>query len=581
MKRIVNVAGRLLCFSFLLASLPVCAQWAAGNLVVLQVGDSLTALTSAAAPVFLQEYYVTVPAQQQPVHSMALPTVGPARLTISGSANTEGLMSLSTDSAHLVIAGYDAAPGTVAVNGTTASNVNRVVDTVNAQSVGGRSVTSLAFSTTNFRAATKGAGAKYWGGGGSSGVYFLGTASAAGGLGTTATNVRFLQAQNGNIYYTSGASSSLGLNRITGQPVSSGNGGTLLFSSGSSSLYGFAVNAAETVAYLCDDRTGAAGGIYKWTNTAGTWTLADTLITGTGTGAGARSVAVDWSGLYPVLYAVTKDNRLVRLVDSSSAPGVANAYVTLATAPSNAAFRSVCFVPKGACPAAVVTYTGLPSFCTGDSLQLRTAGGGGQSFQWIRNDTVIAGATDSFYFAAAAGRYAVEVTGGACVVVSPPVNVGRRAVPQPVADYSSGQLRVLAAGSYSAFQWLRNAVAIAGATDSVLVPAQDGIYTVEVVQNGCRGISAPVAVSDVGIEQVGPAGELRLFPNPVTEMLAVLPAGSYSFFITNVSGRVVLQGTSSLKGGLNIASLQSGLYFCTVWKVAGNERKTFRFLKQD
>ncbi len=580
MKRIVNFVGRLLCCLLVCAQLPAGAQWATGNLVVLQVGDSLTALTSAAAPVFLQEYYAAVPAQQ-PVHSMALPTTGTGRLTISGSAGTEGLMSLSTDSNHLVVAGYDAAPGTAAVNGTTASNVNRVVDTVNAQSIGGRSITSLAFSTTNFRAATKGAGAKYWGGGGSSGVYFLGTSNAAGTLGTTATNVRFLQAANGNIYYTSAASGSLGLNKITGQPTTSGNAGTLLFAAGSSSLYGFAVNATETVAYLCDDRTGAAGGIYKWTATAGVWTLADTLITGAGSGAGARSVTVDWSGAYPVLYVIAKDNRLVRLVDSNSAPGIPNAYVTLATAPGNTAFRSVCFVPKGACPAAAVSYAGLPSFCTGDAMVLHTAGGPGKSYQWYRNDTAVAGATDSFYAAAAVGNYAVEVASGSCIVISPPVRISVRAAPQPVIDYDNGQLHVNSPGLYTAYQWFRNTVLLAGATDSVLVPAQDGIYTVEVVQNGCRGASSPAAVSDVGIQKFAPTEKIKVFPNPVAEVLFVVPADSYSFSVTDVLGRVVLTGKSSTAGEIKVAGLESGLYFCTLRSTAGGIAPRFQFVKRN
>ena len=580
MKRIVARAGKLLCSFFLYASLPAGAQWAGGNLIVLQVGDSTAALTSAAAPVLLQEYYPATPAQMVPVHTMLLPTTGTGRITISGSASTEGLMTLSADSNHLVIAGYDAAPGTAAVNSTTASNVNRVADTVNAQSIAGRSIVSLAFSTTNFRAATKGTGAKYWGGGGSSGVYFLGTTNAAGGLGTTATNVRFLQAANGNLYYTSGATSSLGLNRITGQPTTTGNAGTLLFATGSSSLYGFAINAAETVAYLCDDRTGAAGGLYKWTHTAGVWTLADTLLVGTGTGTGARSVTVDWSGTYPVLYAIAKDNRLVRLADSSLPAGVSNSWVTLATAPGNAAFRSVCFVPKGACAAAVVTYAGPPSFCAGESVTLHAGGGLGQSYQWFRNDTALAGATDSLYAAASVGKYAVEVAGGNCVVTSPPLVVSVRAVPQPTVDYTGGVLRVNSPAAYTAFQWFRNTMVVTGATDSVFVPVLDGIYNVEVVQLGCKGASAPAAVSDVGVADAASSAGRRTFPNPVREVLFVLPMGRYSYWISDVSGRILLTGESSLNGEIGVAGLARGIYLCTTILPAGM-KQTFRFVKWD
>ena len=95
--------------------------------------------------------------------------------------------------------------------------------------------------------------------------------------------------------------------------------------------------------YVADDRTTAGGGIQQWSynTTTSTWTWVDTL--SVGTAAGARGVTVDWSGTYPVVYAVTTDNRLVKIIDTNTS---VTTYVTLATAPTNTAFRSVVFAPS-------------------------------------------------------------------------------------------------------------------------------------------------------------------------------------------------------------------------------------------
>ena len=100
------------------------------------------------------------------------------------------------------------------------------------------------------------------------------------------------------------------------------------------------MNPSLTVAYVADQRN-SAGGIQKWTNDGGTWTLAYTF----GTGAGAFGVVADFSGATPIVYATTGEassNRLVQIVDTN-----ASAVATvLATAGSNRWFRGVDVVPS-------------------------------------------------------------------------------------------------------------------------------------------------------------------------------------------------------------------------------------------
>ena len=93
-----------------------------------------SALTGAATDVFLDEY---TPSGTL-VQSVALPTsaVGAnRRVTMSGTATSEGALALSADGRYLTLAGFDADPGTAAVSATTAATVNRVVARVDGNGV--------------------------------------------------------------------------------------------------------------------------------------------------------------------------------------------------------------------------------------------------------------------------------------------------------------------------------------------------------------------------------------------------------------------------------------------------------------
>ena len=102
-----------------------------GNLVVVRVGTGAATLTSVATAVFLDEY---TPGGTF-VQSVALPIVASGSqkaLTLAGSAATEGGLNLSVNGHYLVLGGYDAAPGLLAVSTTAASTVNRVVARIDA-----------------------------------------------------------------------------------------------------------------------------------------------------------------------------------------------------------------------------------------------------------------------------------------------------------------------------------------------------------------------------------------------------------------------------------------------------------------
>ncbi|MFC7480206.1 hypothetical protein ACFQX7_09365 [Luedemannella flava] len=138
------------------------ADFGEGNLVVLRVGTGSAALSSAATEAFLDEY---TPAGAL-VRTVALPTTGTGanrRLTVSGSATTEGALARSADGRYLTLGGYDADPGTASVAGTAAATTARVVARVDGAGVVDTSTALTdAYSGGNIRGAVTDDGSRFW-----------------------------------------------------------------------------------------------------------------------------------------------------------------------------------------------------------------------------------------------------------------------------------------------------------------------------------------------------------------------------------------------------------------------------------
>ena len=79
-----------------------------GNVVVYRVGDGSGTLGNASTAVFLDEYSTTGAL----VQSFPLPSGGPGALTASGSASSEGLLTVSPDGKYVALTGYNIAAGT-------------------------------------------------------------------------------------------------------------------------------------------------------------------------------------------------------------------------------------------------------------------------------------------------------------------------------------------------------------------------------------------------------------------------------------------------------------------------------------
>lgn len=337
----------LLLFISSLALLSVKAQFTAGNIAVLRVGDSLTTLANTGNNLAIDQFTLT----GTYVNTNILPRTGSNAVCLSGSATSEGMLTLAGNKSALVLFAYKtAAPYTSSVSSTASSVVNRAVVSINSAGVVSiPTLTATSLSGNNPRHVFTN-GTNYWGGGGNTGIVFGNASSNMDTIVTaSSTNTRFISNSGTQLYYAT-ASGTIGIWKLgNGAPTGSGNTATpyitLTGGTGSCSPYAFSMKYDSSVCYVADDRTIAnGGGIQKWTRSGSTWTLAYTLGTGSGSTFGARGLAVDWTTTPPTIIATTTEtalNRVIRINDTSASVTA----VTIATATTNNIFRGVAFTP--------------------------------------------------------------------------------------------------------------------------------------------------------------------------------------------------------------------------------------------
>jgi len=330
---------------------------------VVRVGDGAAGLTSAATPVYLEERKLDGTLVVKANNPHALPTAVSGNnqpLTLSGTAASEGSLSLSENGSYLAIAGYAATVGTATVAATTSATVNRVVGRIDANgNVDTSTRFNAAFSGNNIRGVTTSDGTSFWasgnGSGATGGVQYiaLGAVGGAQVLGVP-NNTRWAHIFAGQLYATSGSGAYVNVFTVgTGLPTMAGQVATTLsgLPASGASPYSFAlldrdanVPGVDTL-YLSDDQGQAAGGgVQKWTSNGVTWTKVTTFTQGITTGVRGLSAVV--TGNDVTVVATTTEpsqNNVVVFVDDG---GLSPMGTIVATAGANTAFRGVAISPK-------------------------------------------------------------------------------------------------------------------------------------------------------------------------------------------------------------------------------------------
>jgi hypothetical protein len=328
-----------------------------GDVVVYRVGDGANALTSAATAVFLDEY---TPSGEL-VQSVPLPTATSGAthaLTASGSAGSEGLLSLSADSRYLIAPGYAAALGTTKITSSASATTPRTIGRIAADgSVDTSTALTDAADGNNVRVAASPDGSSLYVGGAAGGPRYatLGASTstsldAANGKGTY-KNVRQVSVVDGRLY-ASADPTKAGLTIATvgtGLPTTSGQTFTNLpFDSAPTDPYAFSLltlgtGTAPDTLYEADSTNGQ---VVKYGLVDGTWTKEGSVSVPQITGLTAN----DADGAV-TLYATSAGSdsttgTISSITDDSGVGGrLAGVATTVATLPANEAARGIAFAP--------------------------------------------------------------------------------------------------------------------------------------------------------------------------------------------------------------------------------------------
>jgi hypothetical protein len=330
-----------------------------GNLVVYRVGTGANALANTGNEVFLDEYT----RGGNLVQSIPLNASAPGtKLIASGTATSEGLLTVSPDYRFVTATGYNTTVGTSGLTTTAGSAVGRSVAVVTAATGAAAYGSFSDFSSANNpRSAITDDGARVWLAGAAGGIRLANLSDPTSTqILSTPANFRQLEIFDGQLYASTNSGSALRLGAIgSGLPTSSVPAATPLpglpISTGSPYSF-FLADLSSTVAgpdtlYVADDANG--GGILKYSLVGGSWTASGS-IAGTSTDAyrgltgyyDPATGAVSLFGTRKGGSGATGGGELFALTDTSGYNATINGSVTvLATASANTAFRGVVIVP--------------------------------------------------------------------------------------------------------------------------------------------------------------------------------------------------------------------------------------------
>ncbi|MFT4512361.1 MAG: hypothetical protein ACI89X_002137 [Planctomycetota bacterium] len=278
----------------LLATSATAQLFTPGNVVVLRIGDPALTLSSAAAPVFLDEWDTTTNTLVQSVEIPNSQTGAVPSFSQRGYSSSEGCLTVSADGRYLIIAGYDRMIGGTSPGSEMSATTNRVVARVDVLTGLIDTSTALidAYDAATFRGATSIDGSSFWLSGtstnGSVRYATLG-ATTSQDIASSPSNVRWIDNHKGQLYITSASTGSMAQGVIevgTGMPTTVGQATTLLpgfptagvFNDGAPYDFWF---ANDTTLYVADSAyLGTNCGVQKWTLAAGTWTKQYTIVVG-------------------------------------------------------------------------------------------------------------------------------------------------------------------------------------------------------------------------------------------------------------------------------------------------------------
>lgn len=227
---------------------------------------------------------------------------------------------------------------------------------------------------------------------------------------------------------------------------------------------------------------------------------------------------------------------------------------------------------------ATINPPGDNAFCKGIPFALQEVAGMATQWQWYKNSAVISGETNSTYSPIKTAVYTVGVSNENCSVLAPPVSITLNAVPvstiNPAGTISicNGNSELLAANTNmenATYQWRKNGVNIAGATQVTYAATQAGNYSVKVIaESGCSKNSAVTKIQINCKESYITNNEMfTASANPYNGILEIIfhTSGTGQLSLFDMLGRSVYNKTTATEINTSIKitthKLVSGIYF--------------------
>ena len=492
-----------------------------GNLVVVRIGNGSAALSSAATPVFLDEY---TPAGGL-VQSVALPTSVSGNnhsLTLSGSATSEGSLTLSVNGQLLVLAGYDAVAGLASVSSD--STTNRTIGTVSANGTINTSTGYLAgsaYKKNNFRGATTQDGSAFWtsgaGSSGTGGTWYLPAGSFTNTgtqVSSTISSTRAINIFGGQLYTSASSSSYHGVNSVgTGLPTAASQASANLpgfpAADTASSAYGFYFfdldpnTPGVDVVYVCDDRSASGGGLLKYSLVGGSW-----VSNGNISSSSSLRGITGYASCTGVNLFISGQGGVFSLSDNSGYnQPISGSLTSLITPATNTVIRGIAFAPGTTPPAplqASLTPTNVTCNGAANGAIATTTAGGTTPYAYNWGNSV----TTQNRSGLSPGNYTVTVTdAGGCsatasaAITQPSVlTISASAVNVTCNGGTNGSVNVTVSGgtpSYT-YNWTN------GATSQNLSTLSANTYTVTVSDNHLCSASASASVTAPAAINIAP-----------------------------------------------------------------------------
>ncbi len=259
--------------------------------------------------------------------------------------------------------------------------------------------------------------------------------------------------------------------------------------------------------------------------------------------------------------------------------GTVTMYYTVTSGGCTGVASYVLTVSSATMGVAVVPATA--TLCHGNNVNIHiTAIVPGMTYQWLLNGNVIPGATNSGYIADTAGTYSLEVNNGTCSMTISGTIVSPQ--PDPVIGFNAPN--VLYTGSFFAYQWYKNGVAISGANSSTYYETTPGDYTVVVTDiNGCTDTSSAYLLGGggggTGVGSVANSGNIRIFPNPATSVLTIDAPMKVNVSLLSIDGKTLISQKDATT--IDISTLADGMYLIMIYNENDVLLRTSKFVKAE